>query len=547
MNQESPASAMTSKRHLVYGAAYVVCTFFSFPQLLPFAGSAIDVGWAIAPFTVVFLLASLNARSIAGSSMRQSFVWGFLVSLVAHYALFHWFYVVTVDYGHAPVVVGLLAPLLPSVFVSVFTALFCVGWQRLRRTGGATPVAAAFLWTAIDYIRGMALGGFPWGSLGYAGHDTFFLLPWVRFTGVYGLTFIFVLAGAGLAQLYETVRLGRQPGRSTFIAFGITLLTVFGGVLLGQLGAPVPSDTTVRIAALQGNIDQNEKWSPARVGANLGTYLQLSQRAIDAGADVVVWPESAVPGFIDLDPEIREPIRALVRGGNATFVLGAVAATLDLDTGEPEAFYDSAYLMDSEGTLTDRYDKTHLVPFGEFLPFRWLFGGIVEAVARGIATIDVSPGEFPRAMSIARIGAEEDVRVGVPICYELLFPDLVRRMSVDGARVLFAITNDAWYGRTGAPYQFLAMTAVRAAENGLPVVRAANSGVSAVIDSRGKVVHQSEIYVQDVVVGDISLSSADAPPTFYVKNGDVFAWLCWAFVLVIAFVPRFRAEPTRAA
>jgi apolipoprotein N-acyltransferase len=119
-------------------------------------------------------------------------------------------------------------------------------------------------------------------------------------------------------------------------------------------------------------------------------------------------------------------------------------------------------------------------------------------------------------------------------------------MSVDGARVLFAITNDAWYGRTGAPYQFLAMTAVRAAENGLPVVRAANSGISAVIDSRGKVVHQSEIYVQDVVVGDISLSPADAPLTFYARNGDVFAWLCWAFVLVIAFVPRFRAEPTRA-
>lgn len=513
--------------------------FFSFPQPLAFVGNVVDLGMIAGPLAVAFLVASLD-----GLSRRQAIQWGFLASLAAHYLLFHWFYVVTVTYGHAPVGVGVLAPLLPSVFVSLFTALFSGCWQSLRRDGWISPFVVALLWTAIDHLRGFALGGFPWGSLGYVAHDNAMLLPWARFAGVHGLTFVVVLLGTGVAQIVRETRSGTGPSRSSLAALGVVMAAFIGGALLGRSVPPTTGSETIRVAALQGNIDQNEKWSPERVGANLGTYLHLSKRAIDAGAEVVVWPESAVPGFLDLEPDIRDPIRALARAHGTTFVLGAVGATLDPNTGELSQFYDSAYLMNEQGTLTDRYDKTHLVPFGEYLPFRWLFGAFVEAIARGIATVDVSAGEAPRAMSVARIGEQSDVRIGVPICYELLFPDLVRRMSRDGAQVLFAITNDAWYGRTGAPYQFLAMTAVRAAENGLYTVRAANSGVSALIDSRGKVVQQSEIYVQDVIVGDIPLSPTGRRSTFYSQYGDIFAWICWAglLALVLQSINRRRVE-----
>ncbi len=172
-----------------------------------------------------------------------------------------------------------------------------------------------------------------------------------------------------------------------------------------------------------------------------------------------------------------------------------------------------------------------------------MLGAFIGALARGMATLDVAQGEAPRALSLPRRDPLPDIRIGVPICYELLFPDLVRRISNDGARVLFAITNDAWYGRTGAPYQFLAMTALRSAENALWTVRAANSGVSAIIDSRGRVVTRSEIFVQDLVVGDIPLSLEGGGGTFYSRYGDGFAVVCW--VGALGLLVRARMSKTR--
>lgn len=522
----------------MWAAAYAISTFFAFPQPVPQTDNVLDFGVVLAPAAVASLLLLLD-----GLPRKRAVAWGFRASFVAHYLFFYWFFVVTVKYGHAPVVLGVLSPLVPSLYVSCFTALFAWGWHRMREVGVATPLAAAVLWTAIDHFRGFALGGFPWATLGYAEHLNTWLLPWVQFTGVYGLSFTVVIAGAGVADWVRRPRAGGRPPKSTLAAFGAVLAIHLSGVLLTMEDPGAAPVETIRVAALQGNIDQNEKWSEARVDSNLGTYLELSRRAITAGAQVVVWPESSVPGLVEFDDSLREPIGALAREHDVAFVLGSVAGTIDPATGQLSEFFDSAFVMNGKGNLVERYDKTHLVPFGEFVPFRTLIGSIFEALARGMATLDLTAGEQPRALSIARTSlleggvGTEDIRAGVPICYELLFPDLVRRMSGDGARMLLAITNDAWYGRTGAPYQFLAMTALRSAENGLYTVRAANSGVSAVIDSRGNVVQQSRIYVQDVVVGDIPLSPAGSAGTFYSRNGDLFAYACWLGVLVLFVAP----------
>jgi apolipoprotein N-acyltransferase len=202
--------------------------------------------------------------------------------------------------------------------------------------------------------------------------------------------------------------------------------------------------------------------------------------------------------------------------------------------------FDSALLYDAEGTRTDRYDKSHLVPFGEYLPLRTLLGQFIRAVATGAAGRDVTPGAGPRAL-VLPTGREPIVTVGVPICYELLFPDLVRRFAGGGAQVLFAITNDAWYGRTGAPHQFLAMTALRSAETGLWTARAANTGVSALIDARGRVKERTGIFEEGLVVGDVPLR--DGPATFYARHGDGFAFACWVVSLGLAV----RARRERGA
>jgi len=187
---------------------------------------------------------------------------------------------------------------------------------------------------------------------------------------------------------------------------------------------------------------------------------------------------------------------------------------------------DSAFVFEASGRLVHRYDKTHLVPFGEYVPFQDLLGRFFRAVARGIAEIGVTAGERPRALAFAVPGSERELTAGVPICYELLFPELTRRFVRDGGEVLFAITNDAWYGRTGAPYQFLAITALRSAESRVWTARAANSGVSAIIDARGRVRERTRIFERDLLVTDVTLRPAPAGGSFYARHGDVFAGVC---------------------
>lgn len=523
---------------LPWFVGYGVATFFAFPQLVPGRSDPIDLGPVSAPLAVCCLL--MAVRELAP---KQALLQAFVASMVAHWVFFYWFYVVTVTYGHAPVALGVLAPLFPSLDVSIFTAAFAFGSRALSPAGRVGPWLAALLWTVADYARAHAFGGFTWAMLGYAELQNSALLGWVSITGVYGLSFFVALTGAALAAwLCDGTR---KPPRATTLALSAVVIAHVAGVLLSQSATArneVEGEgvSTIRVAALQGNIDQNEKWSAERVGNNLGVYIQLSRQAIAAGASVIVWPESAVPSFLEHDPTVREPIAWLARESGATFVLGATGATLDA-TGENLAeVFDSAFVMAPSGVVTDRYDKTHLVPFGEYVPFRKTLGAWFEAIARGMASLDVTAGDRVRSLLLASESDGAEYRIGVPICYELLFPHLVRRFAADGAQVLLAITNDAWYGRTGAPHQFLAMTAMRAAENSLWTVRAANSGVSAIINSQGRIVSHTEIYERDLVVGDIPLSQARAGGTFYTRYGDVFAWLCC--VALLGHVVRLRLQ-----
>jgi apolipoprotein N-acyltransferase len=286
----------------------------------------------------------------------------------------------------------------------------------------------------------------------------------------------------------------------------------------------------VLVAVLQGDIDQGVKWSADWAERTLEIYEGLTHQAVARGARVVVWPETAVPGSPDADGDLRARLETLARETRAVLVVGGVGVRWLRSPGRaPYQVFDSGFVFDADGHLRSRYDKTHLVPFGEYLPLRGLIGRFVRAVATGSAGIDVSAGAAPRAVAL-RVG-DRTLPVGIPICYELLFPNLVRRFVDDGARVLLAITNDAWYGRTGAPFQFLAITAMRSAETGTWTARAANTGVSAFIDGRGRVREQTRIFERDLLVGDVPLRRAGAAPTFYARHGDVFAWACWASLL----------------
>jgi len=498
--------------------AYAGVTFLSFPH--PVAGRVLDLGLAAAWLGPVFLV-----LGTAGLRPRRAAWRGFAAGWLAHTAILHWIYHVTVTYGHAPVVAGILAPAALALYLALFPCLFAAAFAALRLPPAARPFAAAALWVVTDHLRAFLLTGFPWATLGYAQHANEWLLPLSSFTGVYGLSFVTVLAGLGVLEVERA-----RGSAGTWAAPALALL-LHG---LGAAAPAPPEGPTLRVAVLQGNIDQGVKWSPEWADRTLGIYERLTRAAAAEGAELVLWPETAVPGSVNRSEATRERLAALSEGTGATLVVGAVAVDekppeLRRPGGRPWLFYDSAFVFEG-AAITGRYDKAHLVPFGEYVPLRDQIGRFFQALARGIAEDNVTPGEGPRALAIGlppHDGGGRAVTVGVPICYELIFPDLVRRFVRDGAGLLLALTNDAWYGRTGAPYQFLAMTAVRSAENRVWTARAANTGVSAIIDARGRVRQQTEIFEEGFLVADVPVLAPPAGGTYYSRHGDHFAFACW--------------------
>ncbi len=499
---------------LAWLAVYVVSSFLAFPQ--PIGEHVLDLGVGLAWLAPAALLLGLEGLSVRRAAWR-----GFLASLAAHSAILHWIYVVTVEYGHAPAAIGVLAPVVLAGYIAAFGAAFGAGAALFARAGVRSPFAVALLWTALDQLRSVAFSGFPWATLGYAQHDNTLLLPLASLGGVYVLSFVSALGGASLARVVRTRRLDAAAASG----FALVALAHVAGFALGASEADESGLPTLRVAVIQGNIDQGVKWSPDEADRTLAIYEELSRRAAEQGARVIVWPETAVPGPVAEGRAAKARLEQLARETHAALVVGAVGLDYD-EAATLVGVTDSAFVFEASGRLVHRYDKTHLVPFGEYVPFQDLIGRFLRAVARGMAEIGVSAGANPRALAFAVPGAAAELTAGVPICYELLFPDLTRRFVHDGAEVLLAITNDAWYGRTGAPYQFLAITALRSAETRVWTARAANSGVSAIIDARGRVRQRTRIFERELLVGDVTLRPAPIGGSFYTRHGDVFAGAC---------------------
>jgi apolipoprotein N-acyltransferase len=530
--------ALGVKARAAAGTAYLAATFLAFPFLL--GERVVDLGLLLAWWPPALL-----ALAVRGLAPRRAALLAFALGTVAHALVWHWIWVVTVRYGHAPAWVGVGAPLLLAVYPGALVATFAAASAWLRSPGAASapgaqrapgPLALAALWTALEHARAWLFTGFPWGSLGYAQHENALLLGLAPWAGVYGVGFVSALGGfAALAAA-----LGSGAARRRALLALAAVAALHGAGALGREPAE-PDAGTLRVAVLQGNIDQGVKWSPEWAERTLVIYEELTREAAARGARLVAWPETAVPGAPDGEAALEARLAALARDTGAALLVGAVGLRFDA-AGELVAFYDSALLYAPSGERLDRYDKSHLVPFGEYLPFRALLGRFIRALATGAARSDVSAGEAPRPLVLpAGPAGEPAVTLGVPICYELLFPDLVRRFAGGGAQLLVAITNDAWYGRTGAPYQFLAITALRSAETGTWTARAANTGVSAWIDARGSVREQTPIFERGLLVADVPLRDSGRP-TFYARAGDWLPILCWLASAGLLVRRRFRSS-----
>jgi apolipoprotein N-acyltransferase len=287
-------------------------------------------------------------------------------------------------------------------------------------------------------------------------------------------------------------------------------------VARGSLTAGPP----VRVALVQGNVEQDQKWDPSRAPGIFESYLRMTRQAIAQGADLVVWPESSTPYPFELEHAAAESIRRLARDARVPILFGSD----QIERGVSTRYYNSAYLVRADGSTGAVYRKMHLVPFGEYVPLkRLLFFAepLVEAVS------DFSAGDAAVLMPV------DGHPVSTAICYEIVYPDLVRQFVAAGSELLTTITNDAWFGDTSAPHQHFAQAAMRAIENGRYLVRAANTGISGVVDPYGRVVVQSQLFEPAVVTATVTYRTEK---TLYTRTGDLFAYLS-ALATVVLLAP----------
>ncbi len=471
---------------------------------LSFPGSG-DQGWAAFAALVPLLAA------VEGTDWRRAALLGLGAGLVFWVATIPWIAQTIVRYGALPWPLAVLVLLGLAGYLALYTAAFCAVLSRVPVSGGARfVVAAAGLWVALEFLRTYVLTGFPWNLLGYSQYRHLPLPQVAAVTGVYGVSFVVVAVNAALWRLLARDRGWTQPLAAAATAAGAVALAIASAWLPPSAdGSP-----TLDVALAQGSIDQGVKWDLASRDATLAVYRTLTVDAAGRGAKLVVWPETSLP-FVFEEGLRGTAVQGLARATGAYLLVGALGRG-------PEGLRNSAFMVAPDGEVVGRYDKRHLVPFGEYVPLKSL-----------LPFVDILGGG---AIGELRSGREATIfstplgRLAVVICYEAIFPAEVRDFFLAGADVLVNITNDAWFGRSAAPVQHLAMAAFRAVENRAYLVRAANTGISAIVAPDGRIVEASGLFTREIVSGTIAPRLG---PSVYTRYGDVFAWATVAVALAV--------------
>ena len=448
----------------------------------------------------------------------------FRIGLVAGGVYFagtlYWLVETMTTFGGLAVPIAVLAALLLVAYLSLFPALFAVAVARLARTfgGGTAALLAAPVWTASELGRQYVWDGFPWALLGYSQVTWLPVAQLASITGVYGLSLLLALTAAAAA------RAATERGTRRWIIAGAVVVLVAGCAVWGQMRLArsplLSSGDPVRVAVLQANIPQDEKWDPRHADAITEKYLTMTRQALAAGATFIIWPESSTPFYFERDLLRGGAIRRLAMQGKATLLIGS--DQVEQMRAEPGVTqprfrqYNAAFLVRPDGQVGAVYRKMHLVPFGEYVPAKRLLffvGTIVEAAG------DFDPGQDPVLLPV------DGHLASTAICYEVIFGSLMRQFVLGGSELLTTITNDAWYGRSSAAYQHWEQASMRAIEEGRYLARAANTGISGFVDPYGRVMQKSTLFTQGMLVDDLRFIKAR---TIYSRIGDSIAWLSLA-------------------
>jgi len=448
---------------------------------------------------------------VLGARPRMAFVWGWLYGTVFFLMLLRWLNYTFQTFSSIPWPLTWGPTLLLSAWCGLYTAVVCglMAWLAGRRSIAWALASAPFLWVGGEWLRGHLLGGFPWGTLGYSQHLRLPVIQIAELGGVHAVSLVLVVVNAALTGMFL---LGWRSAVSG-LAIGGALLGATLGFGLWRLGAPPPAGE-VPVAIMQPSIEQPTKFDPDLGTVIIKIYQQLTRQAGAERPALIVWPETALPTVLRRDPDLLRMLATMSGEMRVPLLVGSI----DVVDGRPNRFTNTAFLVTDRG-IVGRYDKIHLVPFGEYVPLSGVIG-FVRGWAEFIA--DLEPG------SHAVVFPGPPAPFGVVICYEGIFPDLFREFVNNGARVMVNMTNDGWFGRTSGPGQHLAMYSFRAVEHRIAIVRAANTGVSAFIAPSGQVVRHLGLFSRGVISDRLPLRQGR---TLFTRLGD---WIAWASLALAA-------------
>ncbi len=462
--------------------------------------------------------------AIRGKRPYKASILGLIFGIAAYIGILYWTTYPISVYGGIPLPLAILFMILLVFYMALYISAFSafVSWTA-ERFGLSEFVSVPIGFTALEYLKGILLTGFPWGFLGHSQLPYLPMMQVLDITGVFGVTFTIAAVNAAIYLVILKLIGQKDKFPITEVSISAVLvatLLVYGIYAINREESLFEKNPAITAALIQGNVRQDIKWDPLYQEETVSIYESLSLATREYDPDIVIWPETATPFFFDKDIVYRPRIEKLTKDLDAYLFFGAPAYEWE---GEKVKYFNRAYLLYPEGEVVGYYDKMHLVPFGEYVPLRkvlFFIDKLVQAVG------DICPGEITEPM-------ETDFGpVGTLICYEAIFPDISRMFARKGASLLINITNDAWFGDTSAPYQHFSMARMRAIETRIPMIRVANTGISALIDTTGRVDLETRIFKRTFVVGEVR---PDSRLSFYTRFGDVFAGL----VVIAFFSPIF--------
>ncbi len=557
----------------VWAAAVLSAGLLELP--FPLAGPMPPWRSVFAWFGLAPLLWALlsNPEADERHSFRRAFSIAYLCGFLWYMGNCYWIRDTMSHYGDMPLFAPTLLLIGYSLVLGLYFGLFGLGLVLVRRATGSVRWAlifAPFLWTALE-LAAARITSVPWDQLGYSQVDNGLVMLLAPWTGVYGISFVLVSANALSAWSYLVLsrpaipgtrrwRLRTLLGGQTWVAFGgcLAWFLMVGGVWWN----PPEAAPTAAAVLIQPNLDVGEanNWQGADWDRHIAEFTRLATEPAtkdttyingipQTGAplaeivpppyptypDLVAWPESPAP-FFGEDPRFKQAMRSIAAATHAPLIVGGVGMDLDREQDQGWREYNSAFIIDADGNQVGRYDKIHLVPFGEYIPFQNLLTFAHKLTGRvGLFTRGTDRNSY-----LLPVQNQGKNRYGVFICYEAVFADEVRLFAKHGAEVFVNISDDGWYGDTSAPWQHLNMARMRAIENRRWLLRDTNSGVTAVIDPYGRVRQSIPRHQTGELEAEFGFRN---DLTFYTVHGDVFAWLC--AVLSVGMVAWAVGRPLR--